>query len=97
MNKKAFQTLLKKEVLFRNYNIQAAVIEFILSIIFNTIIKALEQEGSLNINRFGKFTVKDQKQRWARNPRTGEDILIPARKTVKFKLSPSLRRRFNEG
>jgi DNA-binding protein HU-beta len=34
---------------------------------------------------FGTFAVTERKERKGRNPRTGEEMTIPASKTVKFK------------
>ena len=39
----------------------------------------------VNIAGFGSFTVSNRKARRGRNPRTGEEIKISARKVVKFK------------
>src|SRR5574337_706615 len=35
----------------------------------------------------GKLLLKDRKKRKGRNPRTGESIIIPAKKVVKFRLA----------
>jgi len=47
------------------------------------------------ITGFGKFCVKEKRQRRGRNPATGEDMMLPARRVVTFKCSGRLRDRMN--
>jgi len=47
------------------------------------------------ISGFGKFSVNEKHERRGRNPATGEDKILPARKVVSFKSSGSLRKRVN--
>ncbi len=47
------------------------------------------------VSRFGKFCVKDKKERKGRNPATGEDAILPARRVVTFKCSGHLRKKVN--
>lgn len=44
---------------------------------------------------FGKFKVKDKGPRRGRNPGTGEDMMLDARRVVTFKCSGKLRERIN--
>ena len=48
------------------------------------------------VSGFGKFCVNDKKERWGRNPATGEEMMLRARRVVTFKCSGKLRRRVNE-
>ncbi len=45
----------------------------------------LVSEGKLTLTGFGTFAVEQRKARNGRNPRTGEEIKIPASKVVKFR------------
>jgi len=47
------------------------------------------------ISGFGKFCVKNKKERRGRNPATGEDMMLDARKVITFKCSGKLRERVN--
>lgn len=47
------------------------------------------------ISGFGKFCVKNKAERKGRNPATGEDQMLPARKVVTFKCSSKLRAKIN--
>ena len=48
------------------------------------------------ISGFGKFRVKEKAERKGRNPATGEDKMISARRVVTFKCSGNLRNKINE-
>jgi integration host factor subunit alpha len=45
----------------------------------------------LLISGFGKFTVKEKRERKGRNPATGDDLILRSRKVVTFKGSGRLR------
>ena len=60
------------------------------------LIKAsLESGEDVLVSGFGKFCVKKKKERKGRNPATGEDDILPARRVVKFKCSGKLRKTVN--
>ena len=48
------------------------------------------------ITAFGKFCVKEKLERRGRNPATGEDMMLEARRVVTFKCSGRLRDKINE-
>ncbi len=51
----------------------------------DAIINVLAIEGRIEIRDFGVFKVKKRKPRHARNPRTGEKVMVGERTTVTFK------------
>ncbi len=56
-----------------------------------TEIKDCLAEGNhLEIRGFGTFKVKNHKARKARNPKTNEEVMVPARKKAVFKVSKEL-------
>jgi integration host factor subunit alpha len=57
---------------------------------FDIIKSELEKGSPVKISEFGKWTVNSKKARRGRNPQTGEDLTIEARKVVTFKASPVL-------
>jgi integration host factor subunit alpha len=63
--------------------------------LFGIMKDTLSQGEDLLISGFGKFSVRRKKARKGRNPQTGEQTAIAARKVVWFKLSGVLRRRLN--
>ena len=58
---------------------------------FDEIASALERGERLMLPGFGTFSVVERKERKGRNPQTGEEILIPARKAVKFRSAKALK------
>ena len=57
---------------------------------FDTIRVALANEEKVVISNFGTFRVKHRKERSGRNPKTGQQVMVPARKGVRFKASKNL-------
>ncbi len=55
----------------------------------------LENGENLLLSGFGKFNVKQKKARRGRNPQTGNELILDARKVVTFKPSGILRDRIN--
>jgi DNA-binding protein HU-beta len=52
--------------------------------VFNTIKKALKKRDTVTLIGFGTFKVDKRKARKGRNPQTGEEIKIKAKKVPKF-------------
>jgi len=67
------------------------LVETVIEIIKRT----LESGDDLMISGFGKFSVKEKKTRKGRNPSTGKDMMLDARKVVTFKCSGGLRDKIN--
>ena len=57
--------------------------------------KTLESGENVLISGFGKFCVKEKNERRGRNPATGNDLMLGARRVVTFKCSGVLRDRIN--
>jgi len=72
-------------------NRSSEVIEILLEIIKST----LESGEDVLVSGFGKFCVNEKKARKGRNPSTGEDMMLEARRVVTFKCSGKLRDRIN--
>jgi len=56
---------------------------------------ALINGEDLLLSGFGKFNVKDKKARRGRNPQTGDELTLSARRVVTFKPSGILREKIN--
>ncbi len=59
--------------------------------LFGIIKDELAKGNPVKISGFGKWTVLNKKARRGRNPKTGEEMTIDARKAVTFKASAALR------
>ena len=57
--------------------------------------RTLEDGVDVLITGFGKFCVKNKKERRGRNPRTGEDLMLAPRKIIVFICSGVLRDKIN--
>lgn len=53
--------------------------------LLESVIETLAEDGRVELRNFGVFEVKRRKPRHARNPKTGEQVPIPARSVVTFK------------
>ena len=60
------------------------------------ITETLVQEGRIELRNFGVFEVKKRKPRKARNPRTGENVKVPAKLVVTFKPGREMEERVNQ-
>jgi len=67
--------------------------ETIVNSIFDSISDALVGGDRVEIRGFGSFTVRERDSRDARNPKSGELVKIPAKKTPFFKTGKELRER----
>lgn len=83
---------IRKQVDLRK-NKSAQVVDSLLEIIKET----LEDGEDVMISGFGKFCVKDKRKRRGRNPQTGEDLMLDARRVVTFRCSGRLREKINGG
>jgi len=63
--------------------------------IFDIIKESLEQGEKIKISGFGNFVVRNKRTRRGRNPQTGDDIEISARKILTFKPSQVLKNELN--
>ncbi|MBA4601295.1 HU family DNA-binding protein [Thermoactinomyces mirandus] len=64
--------------------------------VLESIAEALCKGEKVQLIGFGNFEVKDKPERKGRNPRTGEEMIIPARKSVSFKAGKQLREEVNK-
>jgi integration host factor subunit beta len=53
--------------------------------VFDGITETLLNEGRIELRNFGVFEVRKRRPRRARNPRTGENVSVPAKLVVTFK------------
>lgn len=63
--------------------------------VFELLRQTLESGENIKISGFGHFQVKKKNDRRGRNPQTGEDITITARRVLSFKPSDKLKKRLN--
>jgi integration host factor subunit alpha len=72
-------------------NTSSEIVETLLEIIKD----ALASGEDVLISRFGKFCVREKRERKGRNPATGDAMMLRSRKVVTFKCSGKLRDKIN--
>ena len=92
--------VVKSEILkqlSKNYpNFLKKDLEKFTNIILNEIKKALKRGNRVELRGFGVFSTNKQKARISRNPRTGEKVNTPEKKTIHFKMSKDLFNKIND-
>lgn len=71
-------------ILSQSANISKADAERGLIALLETMKQAIEVGERINLVGFGSFSVIDRAPRVGRNPRTGEQVSIPSRRSIKF-------------
>ncbi len=65
--------------------------EVVVNTIFDSMTEALRSGERIEIRGFGSFQVKVREAREGRNPKTGEEVHIPAKRTPFFKVGKDLK------
>ncbi len=65
----------------------------VVELFFEEIRVALEQGDQVKLSGFGNFDLRNKNQRPGRNPKTGEEIPITARRVVTFRAGQKLKAR----
>lgn len=67
----------------------------LVDLVFDFMKETLENGSKIKISGFGNFIVREKRSRKGRNPQTGEEIQISARRVLTFKPSQVLRKAIN--
>ena len=81
--KKSYPNFLKKDL------------EKLVSVVLNEIKQALKRGDRVELRGFGIFSSKTQKARISRNPKTGEKVNTPEKKTIHFKMAKEMFKKLN--
>ena len=81
--KKSYPNFLKKDL------------EKVVSIVLNEIKQALKRGDRVELRGFGMFSTNIQKARISRNPKTGEKVNTPEKKTIHFKMAKKMFKKLN--
>lgn len=68
----------------------------LVELFFEEIRASLERNEEVKLSGFGNFSLRDKNERPGRNPRTGEEIPITARRVVTFRPGQKLRARIGD-
>lgn len=89
-------TLTKADIserLFTELGLNKREAKDIVEMFFEKVRVALETGQQVKLSGFGNFDLRDKKQRPGRNPKTGEEIPISARRVVTFRPGQKLKSR----
>lgn len=84
------------ELLFEQVGLNKREAKDMVETFFDEIRDALEKGSSVKLSGFGNFQLRDKPQRPGRNPKTGEEIPITARRVVTFHASQKLKSMVDE-
>jgi integration host factor subunit beta len=91
-------TITKKEIIDRiaeSTNTQRAVVKPVVQSFLDEIINELTQNNRLEFRDFGVFETKTRAARKAQNPKTMEQVRVPAKRNVKFKMGRLMKQKIN--
>jgi integration host factor subunit alpha len=81
------------ERLFDELGLNKREAKELVELFFEEIRQALEEGQQVKLSGFGNFDLREKKQRPGRNPKTGEEIPISARRVVTFRPGQKLKAR----
>ena len=81
------------ESLFKELGLDRREVKALVELFFEEIEDSLDQGKSVKISGFGKFELRNKTCRPGRNPKTGEETLITARRVVTFRSGQKLKTR----
>ncbi|WP_297888727.1 HU family DNA-binding protein [Sulfurihydrogenibium sp.] len=76
--------------------LKKAVAEKAVNAAIEAVVEAISKGERVAIPGLGVFNIRERKARKGRNPRTGKEITIPARKVVAFSAAKSLKEALNK-
>ena len=81
------------EHLFEQLGLNKREAKEVVELFFDEISKSLENNVQVKLSGFGNFELKEKRERPGRNPKTGEDVAISARRVVTFHSGQKLKAR----
>ena len=81
------------EQLFDQLGLNKREAKEVVELFFEEISRSLENNVQVKLSGFGNFELKEKKERPGRNPKTGEDVSISARRVVTFHAGQKLKAR----
>jgi integration host factor subunit beta len=78
-----------------NPDLRAEEVEQVVDIFFEEISQRLAEGGRVELRGFGAFSTRERAARNGRNPRTGEQVDVPAKRVPYFRPGKEMRRVLN--
>ena len=70
--------------------------EMAVNTVFDSISNSLERGNRVELRGFGSFGLKERRAREGRNPKTGEKVMVEAKRVLFFKAGKALRERVDQ-
>ena len=96
MLKKNFTRKNISNKVYQNLGFSKNISSTIIDDFFESLVSELVKLNKIKISSFGTFEVINKKERLGRNPKTKVEVMISARKVVKFKPSVSIKNKLNK-
>lgn len=84
------------ENLIEKLDLEKRAAKQFVELFFEEIRVSLENGKEVKLSGFGNFSLREKKARPGRNPKTGENVAVSARRVVSFKASQKLRERIEQ-
>tara|TARA_B110000444_G_C18564241_1_gene466279 strand:- start:167 stop:466 length:300 start_codon:yes stop_codon:yes gene_type:complete len=81
------------DMLFSDLGLNKREAKEIVELFFEEIKSSLANNKEVKLSGFGNFDIRDKKSRPGRNPKTGEEVAVSARRVVTFKPGQKLKAR----
>lgn len=79
-----------------NPDLRAEEVEQVVDIFFDEITQRLAEGGRVELRGFGAFSTREREARVGRNPRTGDQVDVPAKRVPYFKAGKEIKARLND-
>jgi integration host factor subunit alpha len=95
MTGKSITRLDLSDAVYRTVGLSRAESASLVELVLKEISDCIKRGETVKLSSFGSFVIRKKKQRMGRNPKTGKEAVISARRVLVFKPSAILRQRIN--
>ncbi|HOK56344.1 MAG TPA: HU family DNA-binding protein [bacterium] len=88
--------MIKKEIVEKiseSTGLNKTIVKSVIDEFLNIMKNCLENTERIELRNFGVFYFKKVKEKKARNPKTGEEVIIPERTKIVFKVSKNIKKK----
>lgn len=97
MTEKTLTRMDLAEAVYQEVGLTRKAAQALVDQVFEELSKVLAKGETIKLSTFGNFSVRSKRQRLGRNPKTGVEVPISARRVLSFRASHILKARMNGG
>lgn len=97
MSGKTLNRVAISDALFRKIGLSRNESAKLVDAVLDNVSEALVRGEKVKISTFGTFSMRQKAARVGRNPQTGQEVPIPARKVLSFRASDQMKKRVMDG